>query len=160
MSKNDQTRGGSTALIGATGLNTCPVKAMWSYFKQAKPPAEGPLFVSNGYALQYSSALKVLQMHIGVEGYLYGLHSFRVGGAQALALAGRSVRYIMSRGRWKSPESVATYVAAPDFVLANDAKDMSMTHRQRQGVERPQKWGAWHTNLEGGEVLPQMSSRA
>ena len=23
----------------------------------------------------------------------------------------------MSRGRWKSPESVATYVAAPDFVL-------------------------------------------
>ena len=133
---------------------------MWSYFKQAKPPAEGPLFVSDGYALQYSSALKVLQMHIGVEGYLYGLHSFRVGGAQALALAGRSVRYIMSRGRWKSPESVATYVAAPDFVLANDAKDMSMTQRQRQGVERPQKWGAWHTNLEGGEVLPQMSSRA
>ena len=56
-------------------------------------------------------------MHIGVEGYLYGLHSFRVGGAQALALSGRSVRYIMSRGRWKSPESVATYVAAPDFVL-------------------------------------------
>ena len=70
MSKNDQTRGGSTALIGATGLDTCPVKAMWSYFKQAKPPAEGPLFVSNGYALQYSSALEVLQMHIGVEGYL------------------------------------------------------------------------------------------
>ena len=160
MSKNDQTRGGSTALVGATGLDTCPVKAMWSYFKHAKPPAEGPLFVSSGHALQYASSLKVLQMHIGVEGYLYGLHSFRVGGAQALALAGRSVRYIMSRGRWKSPESVATYVAAPDYVLANDAKDMSMTHRQRQGIERPQKWGAWHTNLEGGEVLPQTSSRA
>ena len=92
MSKNDQTRGGSNALIGATDLNTCPAKAMWSYSKQAKPPAEGPPFVSNGYALQYSPALKVLQMHIWVEGYLYGLHSFRVGGTQALALAGRSVR--------------------------------------------------------------------
>ena len=60
--------------------------------------------MSNGYALQYSSALKVLKMHVGTEGYLYGLHSFRVGGAEALALAGKSVRYIMSRGRWKSPE--------------------------------------------------------
>ena len=160
MSKNDQTRGGCTALVGATSLSTCPVMAMWLYFKLAKPPAEGPLFTSKGCALQYTSALKVLQWHIGDDGYLYGLHSFRVGGAQALALAGRSVRYIMSRGRWKSPESVATYVAAPDFVLAEDAKDMSMTQRQRKGIERPQKWGAWHTNLEGGEVLPQLSSRA
>ena len=59
MSKNDQTRGGSTALIGATGLDTCPINVMWSYFKQAEPPADGPLFVSNGYALQYSSSLKL-----------------------------------------------------------------------------------------------------
>ena len=48
ISKSDHTHGGAIALIEATGLDTWPVKAMWSYFKQAKPLAEGPLFVSNG----------------------------------------------------------------------------------------------------------------
>ena len=161
MAKNDQARGGSTVVIGATGLATCPVKAMHLYMRNNKPDAEGPLFTDPaGRALMYKSALKVMQMHIGAAGYLYGLHSFRVGGAQALALAGRSVRYIMSRGRWKSPDSVATYVAAPAYILANDSRDMSVTEDKRCNTERPQNWGAWHTNLEGGEVLPQLSSRA
>ena len=159
MSKNDQARDGATTMIGATHLATCPVAAMWAYFKHVRPAPDGLLFTSpEGLPLRYPSALKVLQMHIGADGYLYGLHSFRVGGAQALALAGRSVRYIMSRGRWKSAESVATYVAAPDYILANDAIDMSRNNHQRCSTERPQKWGAWHTNLEGGEVLPQMNS--
>ena len=134
---------------------------MWEHIRCNRPDPVGPLFATqHGSTLQYPSALKVLQMHVGKNGYLHGLHSFRVGGAQALALAGRSVRYIMSRGRWKCPESVATYVAAPDYVLANDAHDMSRTHRQRCDTARPQKWGAWHTNLEGGEVLPQMGTNA
>ena len=92
-------------------------------------------------------------MHIGPKGHLYGLHSFRVGGAQALALAGRSVLYIMSRDRWKSSESVARYVAAPAYVQCADASDMSLTGEQRRTNRLLQKMEAWHTNLENGEVL-------
>ena len=62
-------------------------------------------------------------MHIGSTGHLYGLHRFHVGGAQALALAGRSVLYTMSRGRCKSSESVARYVEAPAYVQCADAND-------------------------------------
>ena len=156
MSKNDQQRLGASCIIGATGKDTCPVAAMWKYFKHNKPTEEGPLFTTpGGGALQYNSALRVLRMHIGPTGDLYGLHSFRVGGAQALALAGRSVLYIMSRGRWKSSESVSRYVAAPAYVQCADARDMSLTEEQRKTRQLPQQLGAWHTNLENGEVLPQ-----
>jgi hypothetical protein len=156
MSKGDQARLGASCVIGATGKNTCPVAAMWMYFKNNRPDPEGPLFTTpDGGALRYASALRVLRMHIGPKGHLYGLHSFRVGGAQALALAGRSVLYIMSRGRWKSSESVARYVAAPAYVQCADASDMSLTEEQRRTNQLPQKLGAWHTNLENGEVLPQ-----
>ena len=133
MSKGDQTRLGASCIIGATGKDTCPVAAMWTYFKSNKPEPEGPLFATpHGGALRYASALRVLRMHSGQKGHLYGLHSFRVGGAQALALAGRSVLYIMSRGRWKSSESVARCVAAPAYAQCADASDMSLTEEQRK----------------------------
>ena len=54
----------------------------------------------------------------------YGGHSFRIGGAQALAAAGKSVMYIMSYGRWTCMKSVLRYVTVPDFLRALDAKDM------------------------------------
>ena len=75
MSKNDQARDDATTMIGATHLATCPVAAMWAYFRHTRPAPDGPLFTSpTGLPLRYPSALKVLQMHIGADGYLYGLH--------------------------------------------------------------------------------------
>ena len=59
------------------------------------------------------------------DGELYGLHSFRVGGAQALALAGRTYEYIMSRGRWSSIESVLRYVETPLDIKISDAAAMA-----------------------------------
>ena len=124
-----------------------------------------------GAPLQYASALGVLRMHIGPAGHLYSLHNFRVGGAQALALAGRSVFYIMGRGRWKTTESVSRYVAPPSDTQCSDARAMSTTiirrpHARamsttvrrcaRKKTARPQKGDAWHTHLEGGRVLPQL----
>ena len=120
MAKNDQQRLGSSTVIGRVNGPTCPVNAMWQYFQYAKPPPDGPLFVTKTGALHYSTALKILRVLIGHGWSLYGLHSFRVGGAQALALAGRSVVYIMARGRWKSSDSVSRYVAAPDDVLCDN----------------------------------------
>ena len=96
QSKADPDRIGAMPTIGATGTATCPVVAMWSYLEHTRPAPGGPLFVDRtATPPQYPSALRVLQMHIGSTGHLYGLHSFRVGSAQALALAGRSVSYIM-----------------------------------------------------------------
>ena len=141
MSKGDQARLGASCIIGATGKSTCPVAAMWMYIKNNKPEPEGLLFTTpEGGALRYASALRVLRIHISPKGYLYGLHSFRVGGAQALALAVRNVLYIMSRGRWKSSISVARYVAAPVYVQCADAADMSLTEEQRRTRQLPQNW--------------------
>ena len=157
QSKADPDRIGAMPTIGATGTATCPVSAMWSYFQHIKPAPGGPLFVDSASApLQYPSALRVLRMHIGATGHLYGLHSFRVGGAQALALAGRSVFYIMGRGRWKTTESVSRYVAPPPDTQCSDARAMSTTAMQRKRASRPQNGDAWHTHLEGGRVLPQL----
>ena len=110
QSKADPNRIGAMPTIGAADTPTCPGSAMWSYFQHIKPAPNGPLFVDSTSApLENPSALRVLRMLIGATGHLYGLHSFRVGGAQALALAGRSVFYIMGRGRWKTTESVSRY---------------------------------------------------
>ena len=54
-----------------------------------------------------------------------GLHSFRVGGAQALALQGVSPQYIMAKGRWKCYDSVARYVSIPAQIKELDSWYMS-----------------------------------
>ena len=46
MSKGDQARLRASCIIGATGKNTCPVAAMWMYFKNNRPDPEGPLLYS------------------------------------------------------------------------------------------------------------------
>lgn len=62
---------------------------------------------------------------IGERPEKFGGHSFRIGGSQALAAAGKSVLYIMSYGRWTCPKSVLRYVTAPEFIRALDAKHMA-----------------------------------
>jgi len=60
------------------------------------------------------------------EAKRYGGHSFRVGGAQGLALSHHSLPYIMCYGRWRSVESVMTYVQTPMHMRENDARAMLM----------------------------------
>ena len=55
----------------------------------------------------------------------YGGHSFRIGGSQALAAAGRSITYIMSYGRWRCTDSVLRYVKNPLHVRVMDATHMA-----------------------------------
>ena len=54
----------------------------------------------------------------------YAGHSFRIGAAQALALAGRSMEYTMAMGRWRCMESVLTYVHTPTQMRVQDIRDM------------------------------------
>ena len=49
----------------------------------------------------------------GVEGH-FGTHSFRIGMAQELTVAGFGLLLIMRAGRWESPEMPAYYVRGLD----------------------------------------------
>jgi len=86
QSKTDWQRLGANLIVGSTNGRTCPVKAMWKYINLAKPAPDGPLFPG----LRYNTMLRMTRHLIGTDSELYGMHSFRVGGAQAMALAGRS----------------------------------------------------------------------
>jgi hypothetical protein len=150
QSKTDSSRLGAILVVGVTGTDCCPVRAMWTYLKNKKPKQTGPLFPG----LKYSTMLKTTRHLLGNDSNLYGMHSFRVGGAQAMALAGSSATYIMSRGRWKNIESVSRYVEAPEEIKAADSAAMAKTAQQR-AEERPTiSWGR-HTLSERESLLPQ-----
>jgi hypothetical protein len=151
QSKTDWARLGARLIVGETGTRNCPVKCMWDYMRSNKPPPLGPLFPG----LTYATMLKVTRHYIGADSELYGMHSFRVGGAQAMALAGRSITYIMSRGRWKHVESVCRYVEAPDDTKASDSRAMAMTRCQREHEATIGKGRRAHYQSEGERLLPR-----
>jgi hypothetical protein len=145
QSKTDHQRMGSTLLIGATRGRHCPVAYMQEYLRDAEPEHEGPLFPG----LQYATMLKATRKAIRTDSDIYGLHSFRVGGAQALALAGCSYKYIMARGRWKHAESVIRYVETPAEVMAGDSRAMEMaTASTANGGQHTTVWGRTHSHQE------------
>ena len=121
--------------VGATGPGDpgfCPVMAMWAYLEaRGQGPPEAPLFTyGDGKPATYARLCKLVQSALRNGGMPaheckhYAGHSFRIGGAQALALAGRSVEYVMAMGRWRCLESVMTYVGAPHEMRMTDVADM------------------------------------
>lgn len=132
-SKTDQHRLGANVVIGCTGdAEFCPVVAMWTYLTARGSTAEyAPLFADKrGKALSYAALRRLIDRALiamkasRAERAEYAAHSFRIGAAQALALANRSVDYIMALGRWRCAASVHTYVAAPLPLRVVDARDM------------------------------------
>ena len=153
QSKTDSTRLGANLTIGATGKDVCAVKATWAFMNLHKPPRDGPAFSTIG-PIRYGSMLKALRSLIPTQPQLYGLHSFRVGGAQAMALAGIPLLTIMAHGRWKTSESVTRYIETPEGVANEMVPHMTATSRQRAHVtQRTARWN-WHTQPEGELVLP------
>jgi hypothetical protein len=124
---------------------------MWAYMHAWRPKATGPVFPG----LRYTTMLKMTRRLLGADSELYGMHSFRVGGAQAMALAGCSAVYIMSRGRWKHVESVSRYVEATEEVKAADSAEMATTAKQRATGQRTTSCWRRHTQPEGERLLPQ-----
>jgi len=151
QSKTDWSRLGAKLVVGATYTEECPVGNMWHYMRRAAPEAEGPLFPG----LRYATMLRTTRGMIGEDPKLYGMHSFRVGGAQAMAMAGRSAACIMGRGRWKHIESVSRYVEAPESTKAGDSLAMAKTHDQRAEEAANSCWGNRHTPSEGERLLPR-----
>ena len=110
----------------------CAVTAMWNFLGKTQSRSQvSPLFrEANGTALKYTtlrSEMREVFRGVGLtpaEEERYGGHSFRVGGAQALALAGHSLEYIMAMGRWRCMDSVLTYVETPTTLRQHDAAGM------------------------------------
>jgi hypothetical protein len=138
QSKTDHQRMGAGLTLGATtDTAICPVRHMQQYLRHSKPPTEGPLYPG----LQYRTMLKTTRALIKKDPELYGLHSFRVGGAQAMALSGRSFEYIMAKGRWKHLESVIRYVETPMHIRMRDSQMMTQAQRAAPGTIATQVWG-------------------
>ena len=131
-SKTDHLRLTSTVVVGRTDdPSLCAVAAMWSYMEANKAlPAAAPLLQWNGKPYAYARLVGDLRAALLRSGMApaevasYAGHSFRIGGAQALALAGYSLPYIMAMGRWKCVESVLTYVKTPTMLRVRDAGAM------------------------------------
>ena len=122
----------ANVVIGATGdEDLCPVRAMWLWLeKRGAVTGAQPLFMVKDKPCSYAYMRKMLTWGLQQSGVApeeerkYGGHSFRIGGAQALAMAGRSSPYIMAMGRWSCLESLLTYVETPMELRVQDAMDM------------------------------------
>ena len=140
-SKTDQDRLTQDVVIGRTDGALCCVTAMWAYMCcTAARPLMAPLFEIKGKAVTYKQLLAAVKKHSQasqLEPIEYGGHSFRIGGSQALAAAGRSITYIMSYGRWRCTESVLRYVKTPLHIRMLDAGHMAKaaTHTRWDALE-------------------------
>lgn len=114
-SKTDQLGRGSSFVIQAQSDRTlCPHSHINSYLT-VRPPIPGPLFCHfNGSPLTRYQLVSVLKKSLnlaGIDHKGFSSHSFRIGGATSLALAGFSDDLIMQAGRWRS-FAYKTYIRA------------------------------------------------
>ena len=100
-SKTDPFRSGCKIHIGPTDDHLCPVNALHVYIRYRNLHV-GPLFVfSDGTYLTRSRLCSFLSSCFG-HAYPINTHSFRIGGASALAAAGVPDATIQVLGRWAS----------------------------------------------------------
>ena len=100
-SKSDPFSKGCSIQVGATNNVLCPVQAMFCYIS-SRVSLSFPLFVfANGTFLTRSRMSAFLSSVLGTHNNI-NTHSFRIGGATALALAGVPDSTIQILGRWAS----------------------------------------------------------
>ena len=100
-SKTDPFKVGCSIRIGSTGNVFCPVHALRLYLHTRSTSLASPLFVfSDGTFLtcqRFSTFLSSVLQETNLN-----THSFRIGGASALAAAGYSDAFTQITGRWAS----------------------------------------------------------
>ena len=117
MSKTDPFREGVRIKITVLDHYLCPVHALANYMVR-RGNGPGPFFIfQNGAFLTRGRIVDLL--HRALPDVLnINTHSFRRGGATALAAAGMPAHIIMIMGRWKS-DAFAKYIEIPDDYIAN-----------------------------------------
>ena len=105
FSKTDQLGKGVNIEIPKVGGLMCPFESVSEYLT-VRPTKDGPsLCHFNGSPLtrfQFSSMLTKSLKYAGIESSKYKAHSFRIGAATALSMAGYPIDEIKNLGRWKS----------------------------------------------------------
>ena len=127
-SKTDQEADGETVYIAYTGRSTCPGKALKRYLSRAGIADEDQRLIfrptvrtKNGHRLKdvtkpiaYTTTRETVMaslQKIGLNRKLFGLHSFRRGGAMEAARRGVPDRLFKKHGRWKSENAKDGYVS-------------------------------------------------
>ena len=115
-SKTDPFRTGMTIRVAMIDHPLCPVMALHRYIT-LRVNTPGPLFLfQNGMFLTRQRIVDLLRCSLPHIPHV-NTHSFRRGGASALAAVGTPPQIIMILGRWKS-NAFAEYITFPDEFLA------------------------------------------
>ena len=123
QSKTDPFRSGATVRVGVIQHRLCPVVALVRYLVR-RGSRPGPLFLfQDGQFLTRASILRLLQRSLPNVPHV-NTHSFRRGGASALAAAGTPAHVIQVLGRWRS-DAFSVYLDFPDSFLS--AANLLMT---------------------------------
>ena len=129
-SKTDCYRKGNSLVIAKTFTQYCPVSILLQYVQEANIDLNSDMYIfrsmsyvkkSNNFKLRrtnvklsYTRAREIVKTalsSIGLNRKLFGLHSFRSGGATAAASYGVSDRLFKAHGRWKTENAKDGYVA-------------------------------------------------
>jgi hypothetical protein len=122
-SKTDPFRVGVTLRIGVTHNALCPVHALLRFLVR-RGGRLGPLFLfADGRFLIRAHITDLLHRSLPFSRG-FNTHSFRRGGASALAAAGQSPYVIQTLGRWKS-DAYVTYVQLSDEFLVHTTRIMA-----------------------------------
>ena len=122
FSKTDQFGVGTTVELFALQSPLCPVSAL-AHFLAVRNQAPGPLFIfRNGAFLTRDNVVSVLREAFPAQANI-NTHSFRIGGASALAVAGVPEYIIQILGRWSS-DSFLRYIHIPSTTIRNFQRQM------------------------------------
>ena len=114
-------------VLGATGIDLCPVTAITPYLAR-RGAGNGPLFIfENGSFLTRDNFVTEVRRVLdgaGIEASHYSGHSFRIGAATTAALAGVQDHMIKTLGRWQSSAYLA-YIRLPPASLASISRHLA-----------------------------------
>jgi hypothetical protein len=124
-SKTDQFRHGADVVIARTFTNTCPVRIAERYFSALGDSATSQLpvirrltnskkgLIPTSHGLSYTRVREIVRdalRPIVPDISMFGLHSFRSGGATAAGNALVPPQLISHHGRWRTEKARDTYI--------------------------------------------------
>ena len=132
-SKCDQFGSGSDVVVGRTGSDVCPVRAVLDYVS-VRGAGRGPFFIRGTEVVTkpwFVAQLRSVLTAVGLPQGQYAGHSFRIGAATTAALRRVEDSMIQTLGRWTSTDFLQ-YIRMPKTQLASGLPDRLMGH---SGIE-------------------------
>ena len=129
-SKTDPFRLGVTLRLGATRNDLCPVHALLRYIV-IRSLRCGPLFMFADNTFLTRADITTLLHRSLPQSINFNTHSFRKGGASALAAVGTPPYVIQIMGRWRS-DAYTRYVTFSDEFIINANRLMACTDVDRE----------------------------